>query len=235
MARKGRGGRRYWLLRAGGFVLLLALLGALYGWWRFIHWTPSRDAYPLQGILAGASDGDVDFRAFRTIGADFAYLEASDGARRRDPAFARNLDAAREAGLTVGAIHRFSPCDPAERQAANFVTIVPRDAALLPPVVSLDRIAADCPRHVVDAAVESELMTFLNEIEGHVGKPAILRIAPSFEQHYHTGRTLERNLWLESDWLQPAYAGRPWTLWTANSMLDTEASGEPVRWVVVQP
>ena len=216
-------------------MLLLALGGALYGWWSFIHWAPPRDAYPVQGIVVGASDGEIDFRAFRTIGADFAYLEASNGAHTRDPAFARNLAAAREAGLKVGAIHRFSPCDAAEKQAANFVTIVPRDASLLPPAVTLDRIAADCPRYVVDAAVESELMTFLNEIEGHVGKPAILKIAPSFEKHYHTGRTMERNLWLESDWLQPGYADRPWTLWTANSMLDTEASDEPVNWVVVQP
>lgn len=235
MARKGRRGRRHWLLRVAGFVLLLALLGAVYGWWRFIHWTPSRDAYPLQGIMAGSADGDVDFRAFRTIGADFVYLEASDGTHGRDPAFARNLAAAKEAGLKVGAIHRFSPCEAAEKQAANFVTIVPRDGSLLPPAVTLDQIAADCPRHVVDAAVESELMTFLNEIEGHVGKPAILKIASSFERHYRTGLTLERNLWLEGDFLQPAYAGRPWTLWTANSMLDTEASQGPVRWVVVQP
>lgn len=235
MARRGRGGRRYWVLRGAGLVLLLVLLAALYGWWSFIHWTPSRDAYPVQGIEIGSSDGETDFRAFRKIGADFAYLDASEGARGRDPSFARNLRAALDAGLKVGAIHRFSPCDPAEKQAANFVTIVPRESRLLPPVVTLDRIAADCPFHVVDAAVESELMTFLNEIEGHVGKPAILRIAPSFEKHYHTGRTLERNLWLQSDWLQPAYAGRPWMLWTANSMLDTEASEEPVRWVVVQP
>lgn len=235
MARKGRRGRRYWLLRAAGVLLLLALLAGLYGWWRFINWTPSRDAYPMQGILAGAADGEVDFRAFRTIGADFAYLEASVGAQGRDPAFARNLAAARKAGLKVGAVHRFSPCEAAEKQAANFVTIVPRDAALLPPAVKLDRIAADCPGHVVDAAVESELMTFLNEIEGHVGKPAILKIAPSFEKHYRTGRTLERNLWLEGDFLQPGYVGRPWTLWTANSMLNTQASEGPVRWVVVQP
>ena len=48
-------------------------------------------------------------------------------------------------------------------------------------------------------------------------------------------RRIDRALWLQRDWFQPDYAGRPWALWTANSALRTEASEEPVRWVVVQP
>ena len=50
----------------------------------------------------------------------------------------------------------------------------------------------------------------------------------------HDGR-VERNLWLERDWFQPDYAGRPWTLWTANAALRTAAGPEPVQWVVIQP
>jgi lysozyme len=46
---------------------------------------------------------------------------------------------------------------------------------------------------------------------------------------------VERNLWLTRTWLQPDYAGRPWTLWTANAAYRNEASDTPVRWVVLQP
>jgi len=63
----------------------------------------------------------------------------------------------------------------------------------------------------------------------------LLKVSPRFEEHYPIARMLERNLWLERDGLQPTYAGRPWTLWTANSKLRTEAGEGPVRWVVVQP
>ena len=57
---------------------------------------------------------------------------------------------------------------------------------------------------------------------------------PQNDAEIRSGR-IERNLWLTRDWWQPDYAGRPWTLWTANSALRTEAGDAPVRWVVLQP
>jgi lysozyme len=72
-------------------------------------------------------------------------------------------------------------------------------------------------------------------VEGHVGQPAVLKVSPGFEERYHIAGRIERNLWLTRDWWQPDYAGRPWTLWTANAALRTEAGEEPVRWVVLQP
>lgn len=220
-------------------LLLAALAGGIYAWWQFIHWAPPRNAWPVQGVLIGARDmpptgPGANFVAFKAIGADFAYLEASRGAKGRDPAFARNLAAVRAAGLPFGAVHHYDPCIRADLQAANFVTVVPRDASLLPPAIELEETADECPRPVSDAAVESELMTFLNQVEGHAGKPALLKISRAFEQRYHLASAIERNLWLTRDRFQPDYGGRPWTLWTANSALRSEASAIPVRWVVVQ-
>lgn len=224
-----------WRSRIAALVLLLALAGGAWLWWQGRHWAPSREQYPTQGVLIGAADGKVDFNALRAIGADFVYLEASRGGSGRDPAFAANLELARASGLPIGAVHIFDPCVPAERQAANFVTNVPRDPALLPSAVALEKPAGDCGDPSSEVALESELTTFINQIEGHAGKPAVLKLAPGFEERYHIAARIERNLWLERDWFQPDYAGRPWTLWTANSSLATEAGGSPVRWVVVQP
>jgi lysozyme len=217
-------------------LLALVLAGAgVWLWWQGQHWAPPRGEFPRQGVVVGARDGEADFTALKAIGADFAYLEASNGASARDSAFAASLRRVRASGLPFGVVHAYDPCVPAERQAANFLTIVPRDEALLPPAIELDRLAADCGDPVSEAAVESELTTFLNQVEGHVGKPAVLKISPAFEARYHIAARIERNLWLERDWLQPAYAGRPWTLWTANSSLRTAASDLPLRWVVLQP
>jgi len=226
--------------RVAGVLLLLAILTGLYFWWRFANWMPSRENWPVQGIEIGVADtttpgAAANFTAFKAIGADFAYIDASIGADGRDPAFAVNLAAARAVGMRFGAVHVFDPCIPAERQAANFVTVVPRDPDMLPPAIELDATADDCEANVSDAAVESELTTFLNQIEGHAGKPALLKLSQGFEERYGIAARIERNLWLTRDWFQPAYGGRPWTLWTANSALRSEAGDIPVRWVVVQP
>jgi len=221
--------------RLAALLLVVLVAAGAWLWWRGQHWTPSRDQFPLQGVLVGAEDGEADFNALKAIGADFAYLEASSGASGRDAAFAGNLARVRASGLPFGVVHAYDPCVMAERQAANFVTTVPRDEALLPPAIALDKLAVECGDPVSEAAVESELTTFLNQVEGHVGKPAVLKLAPAFEERYHLAARIERNLWLERDWLQPAYAGRPWTLWTANSQLRTAASDETVRWVVLRP
>jgi lysozyme len=217
-------------------LLLLVLVGACgWLWWQGQHWTPPRAKFPVQGVLVGARDGTADFKALRAVGARFAYLEASDGAAGRDAQLTRNMAAAKAAGLRFGAVHAYDPCAPAERQAANFMTLVPRDRAMLPPAVALSRTAESCKDPVSEAAVESELTTFLNQIEGHAGQPAVLLLSKDFEAHYHVAQRLDRGLWLERDWFQPDYAGRPWTLWTANSALRSEASDAPLRWVVVQP
>jgi lysozyme len=105
----------------------------------------------------------------------------------------------------------------------------------LPPVIELKRTADACETRVSDAAVESELMTLINQIENHAGKAVILKIDPEFEVRYGLAQRLERNLWLTRTRVEPDYAGRPWLLWTSNEALSSEASDNPIRWVVVQP
>ena len=78
-------------------------------------------------------------------------------------------------------------------------------------------------------------MTFLNQVETHTGKPVILKVTPRFQTRYEVAHKLDRNLWLVRDRLQPDYAGRPWTLWTANGELANEVAQSGLRWLVVRP
>src|SRR3546814_15538984 len=67
-----------------------------------------------------------------------SYLFATDGDARVDPMYARNMAAAREAGVRTGPIHRYDLCKLATDQAANFIRHVPRRPDALPAVVWLD-------------------------------------------------------------------------------------------------
>ncbi len=195
---------------------------------------PDTADYPDQGAEISSADGPIRFATLRAVGARFVYLDASDGARIEDTAFAANLAAARKAGLQVGAVHTFDPCAMADGQSANFVVLVPRMRDLLSPAIALDRTADDCPTPIGDAAVESELMTLINQIEAHAGRPVILQVSKAFEDRYRLASRIERNLWVVGTWRRPTYAGRPWLMWTANTALATEAGDEPLRWVVVR-
>jgi lysozyme len=222
-----------WRARALAGLALAAMLAGGWGWWQLRHWTPDAAAFPDQGAHVAAADGEVRFKTLRALGARFVYLGASEGARR-DPAFAANLAAAREAGLQVGAVHRFDPCIMADGQSANFVVVVPRGSGLLPPAIALDATADSCPAPVGEAEVESELMTLINQVEAHAGKPVILQVSQAFEDRYGLAGRIERNLWVVGTWRQPTYAGRPWLMWTANEGLWSEAADDSLRWVVMR-
>ena len=220
------------LLALAGLMILL-LVGA--GWWVAGEWRPARARFPVQGTEIGKVDGAVNFAALKAAGADFVYLDASEGVTRRDDNFEAKLDSARAVRLRVGALHRFDPCRGADAQVGNFVTVVPRDASLLPPAVELELDDEACAAPPAEAAMQSELTTLINQIEAHAGKPAILKLSRGFEARYHVAAMIDRNLWVEASYLAPGYAGRPWVMWTANPRLRSPAADGRLRWVVVRP
>jgi lysozyme len=233
--RNARGSGRRWLLRLAGLVVLFGMAFAGWLWWDMREWRPDEALYPEQGALAPADGAPVKFRTLKAVGAQFVYLPLVDDlAARGDTAFADRFARAREAGLQVGVLLNFDPCAPADRQSGVFAQMVPRDPDLLPPAIGLMRLADGCRPKVSDAAVDSELMTLINQVEMHAGKPVILKVSREFAQRHNTATALTRDLWLMRDRARPDYAGRPWLLWSANSALVTAASEEPIEWVVVQ-
>ena len=230
MARRPRKAARLWWA-----ILLLAMVGAVLWWYRAGgEWRPDETAWPNQGVHVTQGDQAVRFATLRGLGVRFVYLDASLGAERASARFANDVSSARAEGLAVGAVHWFDPCVVADGQSARFVTTVPRDADLLPPAILLDRTGDDCPERVTQAAIRSELTTLVNQIEAHAGKPVILSIGREFEERYAIAARMERDLWLHSDRREPDYAGRPWTIWTANEAYRSEASDGPLRWLVAR-
>jgi lysozyme len=226
---------RRWLLRLAALGVLFAIAFAAWLWWDMRSWRPDEVLYPEQGALAPASREDIRFATLKAIGAQFVYLPLVPGPGMDAPGgFADRFPRAREAGLQVGVMLEFDPCAPADAQSGVFAQMVPRDPDLLPPAIGLTRLGDGCTPKVSDAAVESELMTLINQIETHVGKPVILKLGRGFQDRHNTATTLARDLWLARDRARPDYAGRPWLLWSANSALVSEASAEPIEWVVVQ-
>lgn len=197
-------------------------------------WTPSRERFPVQGITLTAQSGAVNWRMARAAGADFAYLLATSSAYTRDPSFDDYLAGVRESGLRYGAIHRYNICRRASEQATRFIATVPRDAAMLPPLVQLD-FWAGCDQRPNRDTLLAELNTFLNQIETHATKPAIIRVSHNFEAHYDIAGGINRSLWQEGNLFMPDYATRPWVMWTASTWKRVDGIDGPIEWNVVRP
>ncbi|GAA0865019.1 hypothetical protein GCM10009115_21920 [Sphingopyxis soli] len=228
-----RGAIARFLRRTAGLILLAVLLAGLALWWA-ARWTPNRDLYPLQGVTISADNGEVHWGSIKAAGADFAYVAATDGASGVDPMFARNLAGAREVGIQAGAIHRYSLCQLATDQAANFIRHVPRRADALPAVVWLD-YDDRCPDRPTRALLLSELATFLAQIEAHTGKRSLIAPGPSFESDYRVTQGIARTTWLRRDFFEPDYGAHPWAMWQANHYIRLTGADGTVGWNVLRP
>ncbi|MEO9469547.1 GH25 family lysozyme [Parasphingorhabdus sp.] len=225
--------RKTRLLRFGLIVLAL-LVVALILRNIAISWAPARDQYPVQGISVDASHGNIIWHVAGATGVDFAYVRATYGAEDRDPTFAVNIKGASDAGIRYGAMHEYTLCRLATDQATNFVTTVPRGDNMLPPAI---RLAFDngCNDRPGRALVLSELNTFLNQVEGHSNKPAIIVVSKEFEEDYAISSAINRTFWLEGNFFPPDYATKPWVMWRASDMRRISGIDGPVNWNVVRP
>lgn len=232
--RTKKGGKGRWLFRLVALLVLAGIAYAAWFWWDMRSWRPDETVYPEQGAVIPSGASGTRFETIKALGGSFVYLGLAPVGGAPDPDFAKRLSAASEAGLKVGIIYPFDPCQRADPQSTRFTRMVPRNADLLPPAIALEQLADACEPSVSDAAVESELLTLVNQIEMHSGKSVILKLGPDFQMRHKTATRMERDLWLRRDRSRPDYAGRPWLLWSANSQLDSEASEEPIEWAVVQ-
>lgn len=225
--------RKTRLLRFGLIVLALLVISLILRNIA-ISWAPARDQYPVQGISVDAGHGNITWHVAGATGVDFAYVRATNGAEDRDPAFATNINGASDAGIRYGAMHEYTLCRLATDQATNFVTTVPRGDNMLPPAI---RLAFDngCNDRPGRALVLSELNTFLNQVEGHSNKPAIIVISKDFEEDYAISSAINRTFWLEGNFFPPDYATKPWVMWRASDMRRISGIDGPVNWNVVRP
>lgn len=223
---------KFRLWRYAAIVLALAL-GAFVLWRVILGWAPSRDDYPVQGIVVDANHGKLDWPMLAATGVDFTYILATNGSKYRDAQFAANMAGAREAGVRFGPLHHYDLCRLASDQATQFITTVPRTNSALPAAVEFG-FSEKCASKPDRALVLSEVATFLSQIEAHLGKPAVLKISEDFEAQYKLSSSIDRTVWLEKTWLLPDYAARPWVLWTANPQRRIDGVDKPVEWAVVR-
>lgn len=220
----GRAGR---IARWGlaGTALAAALAAGLYA--LYLGYEPGATRYPVRGIDVSHHQGPVDWAAVAAGPVDFVYLKATEGGDFRDPLFASHWDETTRVGLPRGAYHFFTLCRPGAEQAENFIATVPADPTALPPAVDLEFVG-NCAARPAKDALAAELAEFLDRVEAHYNRPAVLYTTRGFYRAYLDETPLDRPYWLRSLWLAPRYGPGDWAFWQFHDRGDRPGISGPV-------
>jgi len=174
-------------------------------------------SHSVHGIDTSVWQGEIDWPTARAHGVNFAFLKATEGGDRVDPAFARNWAEAAAAGVPRGAYHFFYHCRPAIEQARWFIAHVPRRSGALPPVLDMEwnPHSPTCSGKRPVAEVHAEARVFLNAVEAHYGQRPILYTTVDFYEENRLWEMGGVDFWLRSTAAHPSdrYPGQHWLIW----------------------
>lgn len=175
---------------------------------------PSKDDYPIRGVDVSAYQGDIDWSVLSKEGIDFAFIKATEGSTFVDRKFQQNITNALKQDIYVGAYHFFSFESGGATQAANFITTVPRDEKMLPPVIDLEFYGGNEDNPPERAKIEKELKAMLTALEQHYGKKPIIYATEESYEIYLDGDYKEYDIWIRDVIFEPKLSdGREWTFW----------------------
>lgn len=189
-------------------VLIFGVMSYYSGSSRPPHVSVDRNRYPVKGIDVSYHNGEIDFNAVAADTVSFVYIKATEGGRWQDSCFARNFDAARAAGLSVGAYHFFRFEVGGLRQAYNFLEGLQGRRPDLPVAIDLEewKNAPD----VTTADIIDRLAVMVDRLRAE-GLQVIIYTNKSGYTRFLHRRFDDLELWICSFTDPPT--GSPWRLW----------------------
>jgi len=175
---------------------------------------PSLRRYPIQGLDVSAHQGEIDWPQVAKGPWSFVYIKASEGGDFRDPRFALNWQGSREVGLLRGAYHFFTFCRSGSEQAQNFISLLPSEPDLLPPVVDLE-FGGNCKKRPSQQALVKEVQIFLDQVEKHTHQKPLLYVTDTFAKTYLKQNAFsDYSLWVRDILREPVlFNQRVWLFW----------------------
>ena len=198
-----------------------------------VEWSGTTPAaYPVHGVDVSRWQGDVDWAKARDNGVSFAFIKATEGGDHTDPAFRDNWLEAGLTGVPRGAYHFYYFCRSAAEQARWFIANVPKERGALPPVLDLEWNAAsrNCPQRPGPAAVQAEVLTFLNIVGAHYGQQPIVYTTVDFWKDNELWRLDGAQPWFRAVSQHPseAFPGATWSFWQYSGTGLVPGVGGPV-------
>lgn len=172
---------------------------------------------PGTGIDVSVFQGNVDYKAVKASGVDFVWVKATEGEDFIDSAFVRNVKAAREAGLKVGAYHFLRPRTRAGGAAAEIKDFVAQLKALdllapgnLIPVLDVESTSLG------PAATRTYVSDAIGAFRQQTGLKPIFYTFPSFMAEWPDSfKERTAGLWIAHYETEKPLVPAPWTSYVA--------------------
>ncbi len=211
--------RKKLLIGAGIFLLFdIILFGILVYRKKITLNNPSPEDYPVRGVDVSYYQGEIDWKVLEGEGLDFAFIKATEGSSHIDSKFEENWQGASETDLRLGAYHFFSFESEGETQAKHFISVVPKQEGMLPPVVDIEFYGNRFHNKPDVAETRKQLQNLLDELENYYGVKPVIYATESSYSMYIRGAFNEYPLWIRNVYFSPN-VGMPgkWVFWQYDS------------------
>ncbi|GLV60658.1 lysozyme [Dictyobacter sp. S3.2.2.5] len=169
--------------------------------------------YGVRGIDVSSYQGRIDWESVARSGqCSFVFIKATEGRSYKDAYFQANWRGTREQGLLRGAYHFYTDYRTGGEQANNFISMVPKEAGMLPPVLDLEVSGAD------HSSMLRELKTFLGRLRQYYGIRPIIYTDRSRYAEYIEGNFDDYTIWIRDVYTPVQWSSvQRWTFWQYNS------------------
>jgi lysozyme len=163
----------------------------------------------IQGFDVSNYQKQIDWKRVAQTGKySFVFIKATEGTRYQDAYFQANWRGAREQRLLRGAYHFYTADLTGAEQADNYISIVPKEAGMLPPVLDLEVSGKD------HRAMLYEISAFLNRLEHHYGMKPIIYTDLNHYTEYIKGQFEDYTIWIGEAFFPIQWSNvTHWTFW----------------------
>lgn len=189
-------------------LLVLLLIGYLEYRGFIWHNEIFAQRYDVKGLDVSNHQGKIDWEKVSKSRYSFVFIKATEGSDYQDKYFQSNWDEAKKNKVLRGAYHYFTTGSSGSEQAENFISLVPDEDGMLPPVIDIE-VWGDSKEVYL-----RELTDLITRVEQHYGQKPILYVMYPYYEEYIKGSFEDYPIWIRDIVKHPSLSdSREWTFW----------------------
>ncbi|HEY4035998.1 MAG TPA: GH25 family lysozyme [Ktedonobacteraceae bacterium] len=163
----------------------------------------------VRGLDVSSYQKRIDWKSVAQTGQyAFIFIKATEGESYQDASFQMNWRGTKEQGLLRGAYHFYTASLTGAEQANHYISVVPKEAGMLPPVLDLEVSGKS------RTALLREIKVFLDRLEHHYAMKPIIYTDFDRYAEYIKGHFEDYAIWIRDVLTPPQWSHvHHWTFW----------------------